>query len=38
MQGVWGKGGALVTEILDQPHECNRQNQQAILDFLNRHL
>ncbi len=38
MQGVWGKDGALVTEILDQPHECNRQNQQAILDFLNRHL
>ena len=38
MQGVWGKDGALVTEILDQPHECNRQNQLAILNFLNRHL
>ena len=41
MGDVWkAKNGAanLETYILDQPHECNRKDQQMILDFFDRHL
>ncbi len=41
MDDVWkAKNGAanLETYILDQPHECNRKDQQMILDFFDRHL
>ena len=41
MRRVWQSQGAadrLETRLEDQPHECNLDNQQAILDFLKRHL
>ena len=41
MHHVWQSQNAddhLETHILDQPHECNRMNQQMILDFLKKHL
>jgi dienelactone hydrolase len=41
MHGVWHSQKAddkLETAILDQPHECNKDNQKAILTFLKKHL
>lgn len=41
MHGVWDAVGAssnLETYILDQPHECNLDNQRMILEFFNRNL
>ncbi len=41
MHAVWDAIGAsekLETFILDQPHECNLNNQKMILEFFNRNL
>lgn len=41
MHAVWDAMGAsekLETFILDQPHECNLNNQKMILEFFNRNL
>lgn len=41
MHQVWKSQGAdakLSTFILDQPHECNLNNQQAILEFMKENL
>lgn len=41
MHAVWDAMGAsekLETFILDQPHECNHNNQKMILEFFNRNL
>ncbi|MBM6993829.1 MAG: hypothetical protein I3J02_11315 [Prevotella sp.] len=41
MRGVWADAGApdaLETHLLDQPHECNKADQQLVLDFLQRTL
>ena len=41
MHGVWETAGEpenLETYLIDQPHECNRENQRMMLDFFNRHL
>lgn len=41
MHSVWeaaGAGNNLETYFLDQPHECNKGNQQMMLEFLNKHL
>lgn len=41
MRGVWADAGAaevLETHLIDQPHECNRHDQQLVLDFLLRTL
>ena len=37
MRGVWADAGhaqALQTMLLDQPHECNLDDQRRVLDFL----
>ncbi len=39
MHGVWTDAGvpeALETRLLDQPHECNKMDQQLVLNFLQR--
>ena len=41
MHDVWNsqkKGNLLETYVLDQPHECNLNNQKAALDFFNKYL
>ena len=41
MHQVWNSQGAgekLKTSILEQPHECNLQNQKEILDFMKSNL
>ena len=41
MHDVWNgqkKGNLLETYVLDQPHECNLNNQKAALDLFNKYL